>query len=1775
MPVSVPLETFGGLVTGIRPEDLPEGASPRTYDTDFLPGCWIQRPGLKSVYSYSGNILGPNAAQNAVNVELGQPNWQNPAGILLNDGSFASVDLSIENTLIDNFTTFADTGTGGTWANPGAINDFGDPSFWCSVPLSATGTTTYTPSPNIGKATAASSSGSKTQTTILNGFSNVATTGTTVTLNFSVASSFSTSQNGETFLYYSVNGSAYTLFQSWFSTSPSQNFAIPLSGTTNLQNVMLKLVASVSYDGGPVSTATITVNNISATVSTGSAQLSSSVLSAGNFAFQIPSSATITGISLNYSAYYSGTIPSLQLQFTSNGTPIGNVVLSSISPTPAAYVVGPQLFGYDAWTPDLLSTIGVQVTAFITNGNSTVFFKGLSVTFEYSLQTTSSDGLAITQFGFNIPNTDGILGFGVNLTGFDANGATVSAQLLKNGVTVGEKRLLPLNIANSTVTFGAANDLFGTSWTYDDVNNLNFGVQFIAESGAGTVNLDYVTIAVYYVSSPTNFNWVGTFDDDQGNIKSFGLDANGQVWLEDVTNNPGILTPLTGIVPAGSYADGCSAYNREYITPSQLTQGTGIPLQYAPGGWVDKITQCGPAQAPVVSASQNAGSIATISNIAITSNVVTLTTSTQSYVAGEVVTLSGLTTVTALNGLSFSILGTGLTTTQIELAFVHGNVGSTSETGTITPQYSYPIVASPSGITQLAAQSDPDSAGHLQCILWSAGPGSKTPGNIITIYYVNAFTHPNGQDPNLVKAFNSGIPLYVNIKNAPWGNGTWLVTNIGMDVPPGAEYGRYYFTYQVPTSSYQQTGSPDSATGTYQITQATITTTVPVPGLGPGSQISLAGVTNASWDGVWSITQALNSGTYSISQTALANGVATYTWALISGVAPVVGQLITVTGTLNANGLLNVTDAVIASVTGSSSGTFTVGNFPLGQSAPTTVEQGQASSAGTQFTFDPGAALAGTNTSPIPGNSGGGTLTVVGASTGDTFPIGAGTRQLVLRLHYAQFRSPQPSPPATFTVATGSNYITASQVPVGPPNVVGTLVCHYGSRAERCAGSEFYTQDFPTSFTVGTGASATKYTSSALVIWDNTTTQVKFTFSDAVLLNGEAVDIQGNNRFNQIDMGAPAWCLKYASRMVYGGVQNRVPNFNNLSFDGGYLPSTGAVPNVPLGWTIDPAYYFPVGPTAAITAFQITSNVVTLTVNNTFAIGQSVVPSGLSTGTYLNGVTLVVLAATLTEITAEFVHADVGLTSDSGTVQALGPTVALNVSPWFGNSLYLKNTTGVQENLIGMLTQPAYQDAYGVSIIQPNQPYTVRVTARAPSGNPSGTLVVDVVDSNGGVYGSSYGEADFPLGNMDTFMEQFTADLIVNNGLSPVPTGLLLRVYLYNSTNQADVEIDHIDIYPTRQPVLPGPMLSYVDEPEAVDGVSGALSVNAQNSQACYGGAVIYDQLYLLKEKSMLTTENSPNFEPADWSVHQVSATCGTCGPNAYDYGDEWLLTACRSGVYGFIGKAPVPVSRELQGPASNSSIWEAINWSAGNTIWLRNDLVNRRFYVGVPLPTPNFWLPNAPANAVPTSPTCVLMCNYQGCPTFEELVNSTPVHTTMFGDLRAVDMRRKWSIWQIESPFADFIRRADGLTLSLFFCNGTQTGKIYELDTFQYTDDGEAIPALYTTAPWVGSKMAAQQGLSVNRLLWTYLTSNVSGSGQLQMKFYPETLGSRYPVTCPLPFILDNPAQFDQERRIEVAGQRVFIELSMLGSGGFVEQTRITMDGTTHPWSAHRGVAK
>jgi len=1202
----------------------------------------------------------------------------------------------------------------------------------------------------------------------------------------------------------------------------------------------------------------------------------------------------------------------------------------------------------------------------------------------------------VKDFAFSLSSTDNPTGVIVPVKGYSNVPANLQAQLLIAGVPAGNVKTLALPQASGTITFGAAHDSWGLIISPAQANSLSFGVRLsLVSSGfsGATGFLDYASMTLGVSTGTANFQYIGTFTDQKGTVRNISVDANGNLWIENVSSAPGVIALERTGISLNSLVSANGNAGVEYLAFSDGYKGIDMPLQYTPN-WIDRITQVGPGAAP-----------------------------------------------------------------------------------TFTPQEAtadtYPIV----NITQPAQQSDPSDPGHFQGMLWSQGPSSTAPGNVVTIFYkILTPSGPNTPDTDLVDAFNSGYPVYVYMSglSAPFVDGTYQVTSVGQAIPPGGEYGRYYFTYTVPSSQYIYIGGPDTGTGYYQRTLATLTTTVTVPNLQPGGNITISGNAVASWNASWMVTEALNASQMAITGSSVdASGVATLNYAVTgASSAPVAGQLVTITGTLNAGGALNV-NATIISSTGGITGSFTINVSAVNYAFE--AESGLATTAGTIFNFDPGSAVVGTSTSPIYGTGTGGDL--VFNSSGLFIDPGTyqGTVGFITRNGLWTF----PSPPVVFTVPANTTTLQVTNMATGPSDVVGRYIAITEAGQNGVPGGNFFIIPAPVDFY----SQDVKYTATATVVKDNTSTSVNLFFTGAILYNALAIDVYGYNLFNCIEIGNPGWTISYAGRQWYGLCLNKVQNFNNLSFDGG--PSSG----YPLGWSVPDSH---------------------------------------------------------------------------------GSVIS---SPKFGNSYYINNTGLSTAGTAGLISQSAYQDAYQQPILQPNTTYSVQVTASNPSGNQVGSLVVALVSA-----GVTVGSFTLPFSSLTTDLKIYSGTLLTT-GLVTVPNDLELQVSASNIGVGSDVLVDRIDPYPTEIPVLTTTVFgSYAGLPEQVDAITGTVGFSSENQQPVNGAMVLYDTFYGLKAwngktpgSSLYSLQRASSLEPAQWDEPEVAQRSGgAIGPLAFDLGEQWFLGASRNGLYLFVGGQPGKINQEIY------QVWDAINWNAAQTMWVKVDLDSRRIYVGAPMSTPNVWLPNAPTVTDPSSPNVILMCDFKGLDAGEELKQYPEMHTTMFGTLNAIDMRRKWSIWQIPAPYANLVQGPSDV--ELYICNGRGNSKVYQLDPTATTDDGLTIDSLYTTAGLPGlSKRAEMPQFGKNRVRMGYMIATLESSGNIQAKLYANRLpGPGKPAVAswsiPGGFTPGSPYNDDAEASLNFAATRTFLELRQNdGNGGF-SFSNLVMFGRSDPWNAMRG---
>ena len=130
-----------------------------------------------------------------------------------------------------------------------------------------------------------------------------------------------------------------------------------------------------------------------------------------------------------------------------------------------------------------------------------------------------------------------------------------------------------------------------------------------------------------------------------------------------------------------------------------------------------------------------------------------------------------------------------------------------------------------------------------------------------------------------------------------------------------------------------------------------------------------------------------------------------------------------------------------------------------------------------------------------------------------------------------------PSPPVTWTAAGGKK-VNVTNIPTGPSNIVQRLLAFTGA-----GGATFY--QVPATMTIN----------------DNVTTSLEVDFDDTILLAGVSMD----NLFANVELPDQLGVIAYSDRLFWWGERAKMPNWRNLSFDGGWDASGDGRP---LGWQL-------------------------------------------------------------------------------------------------------------------------------------------------------------------------------------------------------------------------------------------------------------------------------------------------------------------------------------------------------------------------------------------------------------------------------------------------------------------------------------------------------------------------------------------------------------------------------------------------------------------------------
>jgi hypothetical protein len=674
--------------------------------------------------------------------------------------------------------------------------------------------------------------------------------------------------------------------------------------------------------------------------------------------------------------------------------------------------------------------------------------------------------------------------------------------------------------------------------------------------------------------------------------------------------------------------------------------------------------------------------------------------------------------------------------------------------------------------------------------------------------------------------------------------------------------------------------------------------------------------------------------------------------------------------------------------------------------------------------------------------SGGGTAAAAGS-------VDTGVHQVCVIFQTRQGYLTAPSPATSWT-ASGGLRAVVTNIPTGPSNIVARILSFTGA-----GGASF--------FYVGSGASLF---SGNMVINDNTTTSMVVDFSDAILLAGTNVD----NLFNLIELGDCAGVTEYSERLFWWGERNKMNNWLNLGFDGGF---TGPVlPHYPLGWTPDAVF-------------------------------------------------------------------------------APGGTDEENFVVWGAAYSIVGNGSTPTR---GLMTQSAVQDSLGAQRILANTDYTVRAHCAVNSTLAQGTLHIHLFSPSAGINTTGL---QLTAAQLTTSYVEYSAEL--TTPLATIPSDLVLRVYADGTPNTGgQFYIDSIEIYPMLTPVNSSIVrASRVEDPESYDGIEGFMSVAENNGQAIRAAFKLRERLYFVKEHSLHVTQDDGTNEPSLWTISEVSHRLGTPSVHGVGVGEDWVVIAHRTGLYIFSGGEPIKISQEIQ------PTWNQINWQYGQTLWVTVDIKERHILVGAPM-------------GAATTPNTVLMLDYHDLDDADDISSRPPVNITYTGRKEATDMARKWSPWSVAANSCALIERTNGTAVvaiggGLPGVGGAgATGKVYQLNPTQLSDDGTAIPSFYTTHFFPERAVEQSLNLGAHRKLFSYLTMFVEGAGNLSLTSFVDSQSAPQ-VQQPLP--LSSPCLEDLELPINVLGERVAFQVSTNQPGAWFKLQKFTPSLRVDPWAPVRGL--
>jgi hypothetical protein len=470
------------------------------------------------------------------------------------------------------------------------------------------------------------------------------------------------------------------------------------------------------------------------------------------------------------------------------------------------------------------------------------------------------------------------------------------------------------------------------------------------------------------------------------------------------------------------------------------------------------------------------------------------------------------------------------------------------------------------------------------------------------------------------------------------------------------------------------------------------------------------------------------------------------------------------------------------------------------------------------------------------------------------------------------------------------------------------------------------------------------------------------------------------------------------------------------------------------------------------------------------------------------------------------------------------------------------------------IEQSAYLDAYGSPISTPNAQYRLRLWCRADVlSNNFNLLAVFSSTSTGFSSSAEILGSAMTAAAVGAYLES-----LFNNPMpAAIPSDMVFALIFTNTTAAPyTMQLNEVSVLYATNPYTDTVFnVSYDQNPEAFDGVTGVMGSDEDTRKIMDLGGIIRETLYFLTEEPsgrLHQTADNGVTEPSGWTVSQAAANCGVLSAFAVTRsqaddatasgGEEWFAWASTSGARMFGGGGdPGKISQEIQ------PNWQQFAAPYQQTAWALNDYVNRVLYFGLCV-------------GGNTAPSVVYQCSYRELDTAYQIITSGPIHTSFTGRLIATDHTRKWAPWNVIANGAAIMYSGPNAAQVIFFGGNGQTpgaaaghGNVYSLSAAKLTDDdyGQIYP-FYTTYFFVSHD--AEQALFApnggGRKLLQYVQAYVSGVGNLTLTFFPDRLGNPWALTVTRTLSLT--PNYDLEcAGGNAQGQRIAIQFSVLPATG------------------------